>query len=147
MIDLYKNIKRERLARNMSQKELAKHVGYSDKTMISRIENGKIDLPQSKIEEFAKVFDVSPGYLMGWEVPKETIDQLEHDLLDTRLNGFTIDINDGEKVVENERKFWETHEEYEKAKQAMKFFDLYKTADKNVQDAIDSLLGVHKSDS
>ena len=78
IIDLYKNIKRERIEKGMSQEELARKVGYADKTMISRIENGKIDLTQSKIEEFAKVFGVTAGYLMGWDVPRtDTLMEIE----------------------------------------------------------------------
>lgn len=72
MIALYTNIKNERIAKGLSQEELARRVGYADKTMISRIENGKIDLSQSKIKEFAKALGVTPGFLMGWDVPKET---------------------------------------------------------------------------
>ena len=77
-MNLYKNIKRERIEKGMSQEELARKVGYADKTMISRIENGKIDLTQSKIEEFAKVFGVTAGYLMGWDVPRtDTLMEIE----------------------------------------------------------------------
>ena len=39
--------------------------------MISHIENGKIDLTRSKIVEIANALNVAPGYLMGWNVPKE----------------------------------------------------------------------------
>lgn len=73
MAELYENIKRERMAKGLSQEELAHMVGYADKGMISRIENGKVDLPQSKIKEFADVLDVTPGYLMGWDVPREPV--------------------------------------------------------------------------
>jgi transcriptional regulator with XRE-family HTH domain len=74
---LYKNIKRLRKEKGLSQTELAKLVGYSDKTMISHIENGCIDLSRSKIVDFAKALDVNPGYLMGWDVPKETEEELQ----------------------------------------------------------------------
>lgn len=67
MLDLYLNIKNLRLKKGLTQTELAKRLGYADKSMIAKIENGKVDLPQSKIVAFAKVFDVSPQYLMGWE--------------------------------------------------------------------------------
>ena len=66
MLELYRNIKKYRIENNLSQSELASKVGYADKTMISRIENGNVDLPQSKIEEFAKALNVTPGILMGW---------------------------------------------------------------------------------
>lgn len=62
----YANIKRIRKLRGMSQTELAHKVGYADKTMISHIENGKIDLSASKLADIAQALGVSPAYLMGW---------------------------------------------------------------------------------
>ena len=58
MLNLYQNIKKYRLERHLTQTELAEKTGYSDKSMIAKIENGKIDLPQSKIEQFAERKDV-----------------------------------------------------------------------------------------
>lgn len=65
-MDLYSNIKRRRTELGMTQDELAKKMGYSEKSMISKIENGKIDLPQSKIVEFANALGTTPSILMGW---------------------------------------------------------------------------------
>lgn len=65
MIDLYKNIKAKRLELGMTQDELAKKLGYSGKSMIAKIESGKVDLSQSKIIAFAKALDTDPGELMG----------------------------------------------------------------------------------
>lgn len=65
MIDLYKNIKRLRLENQWSQGELAKRAGYKDRSAIAHIEDGKIDLPQSKIRLFADIFGVTPAYLFG----------------------------------------------------------------------------------
>lgn len=62
---LYENIKRLRLNRKLSQSELARLVGYSNRTTIAKIEAGKIDIPQSKIVEFAKALHVDPISLMG----------------------------------------------------------------------------------
>lgn len=67
MLQLYKNIKSRRKELGMTQSELAKKLGYTDKSMISKIENGAIDLPQSKIIAFANALDISPSDLMGWE--------------------------------------------------------------------------------
>lgn len=67
MLDLYTNIKLKRLANGWTQSELAKKMGYSDKSMIAKIENGKVDLPQSKIKAFADVFDCSVSELMNWD--------------------------------------------------------------------------------
>ena len=65
MLSLYRNIKNRRLELGLSQTELAKKIGYKDKTMISHIENGHVDLPHSKILAFAKALDISPSELFG----------------------------------------------------------------------------------
>lgn len=65
MLTLYSNIKRLRKLHGWSQDELAKKAGYIDRSSIAKIENGKFDLPQSKILLFAQIFDVEPGALMG----------------------------------------------------------------------------------
>ena len=65
MLDLYKNIKKYRLENKMSQAELAKLAGYTDRSSIAKIENGDVDLPQSKILLLAKALGVDPGALMG----------------------------------------------------------------------------------
>ena len=67
ILTLYKNIKNRRQELGLSQEELAKKVGYKDRTSIAKIEGGKVDLSQSKIIEFANVLGVPPSYLMGWD--------------------------------------------------------------------------------
>lgn len=62
-----KMIKQRRLELHMSQEELAKKLGYSDKTAISKIESSKSDLTQSKIVQFAKALNTTPLYLLGYE--------------------------------------------------------------------------------
>lgn len=59
------NIRSIRKSLNMSQSVLAKKMNYCDKSMISKIEKGYIDLPQSKIFEFAKVLCVDVSEIMG----------------------------------------------------------------------------------
>ena len=64
-MDTYENIKLLRLKRGMSQDELAKKTGYTDRSSIAKIESGKVDLTESKIALFAKALNVSPALLMG----------------------------------------------------------------------------------
>lgn len=64
-MELYENIKALRVAHGWSQQRLADLTGYGDRSSIAKIESGKVDLPQSKIAEFAKIFNVTPAYLMG----------------------------------------------------------------------------------
>lgn len=65
MLELYENIRRFRLAKKMSQAELAKLTGYNDRSSIAKIEKGDVDLAQSKIMLFAKALGVDAGTLMG----------------------------------------------------------------------------------
>lgn len=88
MFKIYSNIKTRRKELGMSQSVLAERMGYADKGMISRIESGRIDLPYSKIIEFAKVLDMSPQSLMGWddiEMPT-TLSDRQKELLDLYAN-------------------------------------------------------------
>lgn len=72
MLKLYNNIKQRRKELNISQEKLAKMVGYNDRSAITKIEKGEVDLPQSKIILFAKALNTTPGQLMGWEEPDES---------------------------------------------------------------------------
>ena len=67
MLTLYENIRKLRLEKSMSQQELARLTGYTDRSSIAKIEKGEVDLTLSKIELFAKALGVKPGELMGWE--------------------------------------------------------------------------------
>jgi transcriptional regulator with XRE-family HTH domain len=51
----------------MTQDDLARAMGYKDRSMITKIESGKVDISQTKVVEFAKVLNTTPGYLMGWD--------------------------------------------------------------------------------
>lgn len=72
MLTIYKNIRELRIKNGWSQEELASRVGYADKGMVSRVENGKIDLSTTMIQRFAEVFGVTPGDLMGDDGTVET---------------------------------------------------------------------------
>lgn len=77
MEKLYENIRRLRLEKHISQDELARLTGYKDRSSITKIESGKVDLPQSKILLFSKVLGVSPSSLMGltnFDIPENVFD-------------------------------------------------------------------------
>lgn len=61
-----KRIKELREKRGMSQVDLADKI-YVSKQTLYKYENGIItNIPSDKIESIAKVFNISPSYLMGW---------------------------------------------------------------------------------
>ena len=67
---LYDRIRQLRIDAGMSQDDLARAMGYKDRSMITKIESGKVDISQKKILAFAKVLNTTPGYLMGWSDDK-----------------------------------------------------------------------------
>lgn len=61
---IHEKIKTYRMQLGMTQSELAKRAGYTDRSSIAKIESGVVDLPQSKIRVFANIFGVSPADLI-----------------------------------------------------------------------------------
>jgi len=72
LLELYKNIKRLREEKGLSQDRLAKLTGYTDRSSITKIEKGQVDLQQSKIELFARALGTTSRDLMGWTEPEYT---------------------------------------------------------------------------
>ena len=69
-------VKKRREDLKMTQLELAKRMGYTNKSTIGKIENNVNDIPLSKVEQLAAILMVTPGYLMGWagEYEQELLD-------------------------------------------------------------------------
>lgn len=65
-MDIGEKIRLRREELGMSQDELAKKCGYASRVSISKIESGQRDVPNNKIEPFARALRVLPEYLMGW---------------------------------------------------------------------------------
>lgn len=63
-------IKERRKELKWSQRELSDKMGYSNHSTITRIEADKVDIPQSRIIQFADVLGVSMAYLLGVENKK-----------------------------------------------------------------------------
>lgn len=64
---VYDRIRELRIAAGLTQSELADRLGYSDKSMISQIEKGKVDLPISKIKAIAALFHMNPCDLVPYD--------------------------------------------------------------------------------
>lgn len=103
-------MKFERIARlrelmNIGQSELAERIGVSKQTLY-KYENGIVsNVPSDKIEAMAKIFGVTPAYLMGWEdspTPEQTPvpnpDQLSSDEITLVTNYRILDSTDRMKA-------------------------------------------------
>ena len=74
-MDIGSRIRRRREQRGLSQTDLANILGYSDRSAIAKIESGRSNLTQSKIEAFASALHTTPEYILGW-----TNDPYDYDL-------------------------------------------------------------------
>lgn len=65
METIYERIKKRRIELGMTVEDLANKMGYKDKSSISKIENGKADIPQAKVLAFARALNTTTAYLIG----------------------------------------------------------------------------------
>ena len=74
LIELGNRIRILRLNNKFTQDELAQKVGYTSRSSINKIEKGLVDIPQSKIAEFAEALGVTPTYILfgDEEINEET---------------------------------------------------------------------------
>lgn len=68
MTNYGQRIKQRRLALGMSQDELAKKAGYTDRSTIAKIETGVNDITVNKFVEIAHALNISPVELLGEEL-------------------------------------------------------------------------------
>ena len=74
-------IKARRTELQWSQRDLAEKMNYSHHSTVARIEAGKVNIPHSRIVQFADVLGVSVAYLMGSDAPPEELGSLAADVL------------------------------------------------------------------
>jgi len=74
MKTIYERIRDLRIEKGMSQDDLARAMGYSDRSMITKVEGGKVDISQTKIVAFAEVLGTTPRYLMDGDPTEEELE-------------------------------------------------------------------------
>lgn len=74
-----KRIQRRRIELGLSQLDLAKLMGYQDRSAISMVETGRRDITWENVCKYAKALNCSPSYLMKWQEP---IDEEDLELLE-----------------------------------------------------------------
>ena len=67
------NLRRLREARGMSQEELAKALGYTNRSSINKIEIGRSSIPTEKIQLTAQILGVSPLELFEGDEEVDTL--------------------------------------------------------------------------
>ncbi|WP_067141191.1 helix-turn-helix domain-containing protein [Oceanivirga salmonicida] len=106
-----KKIRDKRKELRLTQEELAKMVGYTSKSTITKIENDKIDVSMEKIQLIAKALDVSPNFLTNWTsnnkysvdiLTEEQKIKLEHYIESSNVmyfNGSIDDTSDNKNII------------------------------------------------
>ena len=64
METMYDRIRELRIKNGLSQDDLARLLGYRNRSMITKIEGGKVDISQKKIFAFAQVLGTTTRYLL-----------------------------------------------------------------------------------
>lgn len=135
-MELHENIRALRKARGWSQQQLAERVGYGDRSSIAKIEAGKVDLPRSKIAEFAKVFDVTPAYLMGYS---EETDALLVSIAEDNKSGRTAAVEELRRTYGTEHATLSTYLCEDKTKASVLY---YKAVDRRAAPELSGLIGM-----
>lgn len=66
MEQVYINIRKRRLELGMSQEELARKSGYTDRSSIAKIESGKVDISLGNLKKIAEALGSDPLELLDW---------------------------------------------------------------------------------
>ena len=98
-------VKRLRESKNFTLEEVGNRINAS-KATVQRYESGVITkIPSDKVELLAKVFNVTPGYIMGWE-DKPTPGRELSDNLEITLIALFRKLNaDGQEYVLEQAKY------------------------------------------
>lgn len=84
LAEIGRRIRARRLELHLSQDELAKLAGYKSRSSINKIEQGKNDIPQTKIQDIATALSTTVAYIMGAEpnitTPDVAVDANEKEL-------------------------------------------------------------------
>lgn len=93
MIDLLADrVKKERLRLNLSLQQLS-NLSNISKSALQRYEVDSSKMKVNMISDLAKIFGVSPGYLLGWESREITSESLKALSLSMEELGFKLEYN------------------------------------------------------
>jgi transcriptional regulator with XRE-family HTH domain len=96
VMDIGQRIKKRREELNMTQEELAKKLGYANRSSVNKVENAR-ELSMKKINLYAKALETTVPYLMGWEDNANIEENAEIDIklsnMDSRMKEYALKMN------------------------------------------------------
>jgi transcriptional regulator with XRE-family HTH domain len=96
-------IKMRRIELGWSLRELAKRMDYSNHSTVARIENGVIDIPQSKVVKFAEVMGTTVAFLMDWEEVQKNNDIISDAVVKMRTDSDFFSLVECLMKLDNEK--------------------------------------------
>ena len=124
------------------------------KSSISHYINGEREPRQDKLSMIADAYNVNPAWLMGIDVPMESIETLQRQMVQARLDFLEIDPDNESALKDNAELFNKLKEKYnvisadagtgksDTIAKALDFLERYENANPEVQAAIRTLLKV-----
>lgn len=100
-------IRRIRESAGIAQTDLANMVKVSKQTLNKYEKNTITNIPSDKIEEIAKVLNITPAYLMGWD---ENLNNFEDG---SSKSDFVVDLLSNVPLTEHVRKLQLLNEEHQ----------------------------------
>ena len=143
-------IKHLREQMGMTQEELAKRMGYTGKSSISKIETSGNNITIKKISRLSPILNTSNAYLMGWtDNPDPNIDDIEtgiimHNKIHDDIKSNMQDVSQAE--CEEEIDFFSTLSMKERDN-ITRLYQLYQNASPEVRSAVELLLKAQQQES
>ncbi len=121
-----------------TQNEMARKTGLT-KSAISNYINGTREPRQDAILKISNTYNVNPAWLMGCDVPKDSIEDIEKDIIEQQLDLFGKEHSE-DMTIEKQYLLNKTVGTYHDIKEAMELYELYQKADPSIKTAIETLL-------
>ena len=121
----------------ITQQELADKTQIG-KSSISHYVNGNNEPGNKSAYKLAEVLNVNPAWLMGLDVPKESMESLQSKMTKTRLDYLTTD--ESSELSKLETEFNSLKADYDKLKKAIELFGLYENATPEAKELVESFL-------
>lgn len=137
-------IQQRRKALGLTQEELAFKMGYKSKSTINKIEKGFNDVSQSNVVRFAEALQTTEAYLMGWIDNPDKKVVVTVPISQEAMENMLKAIPSSKSILLNSVDDEVSTPEVEKA---LELYRLYKSANPQIQNAVEVLLKPSQSDS
>ena len=137
-------IQQRRKELGLTQEELAFKMGYKSKSTINKIEKGFNDVSQSNVVRFADALQTTEAYLMGWIDNPDKKVVVTVPISQEAMENMLKAIPSSKSILLNSVDDEVSTPEVEKA---LELYRLYKSANPQVQNAVEILLKPTQSDS